>query len=220
MSSSCIIDLGLGNINCVVSAVERCHTGENDSIVCVKSPADLCIQPSHIILPGVGTFSEGMTRIVEFGWLNYLQENCMNKPVCAFLGICLGMQLLATVGYEGSDGIIGTAGLGIIGGEVKNLNVMRSGANFRVPHIGWNNIVFTNKSTVLFEGISDDDDFYFMHTYAMTSVREDFVVGRSDEYSGSFISSVRRDRCYGVQFHPEKSQAAGHKIINNFLSLC
>lgn len=218
--SVCVIDLGLGNISCVTSAVGRCLPEGQRSISCVKLPSGLSGTPSHIILPGVGTFSEGMRRLHVTGWEEYLLRNSIEKPNISFLGICLGMQMLATIGYEGTEKLTGTAGLNIIASNVVHLSEFGSNFTLRIPHIGWNNIIINPGSSCLFDGISGCKDFFFMHSYAMIAVSSDNIVARCDEHSGSFVCVVRRKNYYGVQFHPEKSQGAGSRLISNFLELC
>jgi len=217
---ACVIDLGLGNISCVTSSVKRALVDERFSFLCVASPNELSHIPSHIILPGVGTFSEGMQRLNSTGWSDYIARNCIDSPRCSLLGICLGMQMLASIGYEGSRTLTGIPGMDIIGGSVEHLSTISTECSIRIPHIGWNDVVFTSSGSLLFEGISNSTDFYFMHSYAVASVNPSYILARCDQSTGSFICAVNRDKCFGVQFHPEKSQSAGSRMMRNFLELC
>lgn len=202
--SVAIIDYDAGNMDSVKRAVEECG-GE---ALITKNPQDLN-ECSHIILPGVGVFKEGIKRLRNIGMEEALREQVLQNKI-PFLGICLGMQLLASRGTEGGD----IEGLGFIQGEVIKLVSKKSE---RIPHIGWNNVVFKEKIKI-FKGIDSEKDFYFVHSYHfIPSNKEDIVA--VTPYCGEFVSAVAKDNIFGVQFHPEKSQVVGFQLLKNFLSI-
>jgi glutamine amidotransferase len=139
-----------------------------------------------------------------------LYEQAIEKQV-PFLGICLGMQLLATKGWEVQE----TEGLGFIPGEVQRLEP--SGEDRRIPHVGWNEVYPTRESP-LFRGIAAGRDFYFVHSYHLRPEDEADVAGRTP-YAQGFVSAVQRGMVFGVQFHPEKSQRMGFQVLRNFLAI-
>lgn len=151
-----------------------------------------------------------MRNLRELALDKLLTEEVVNKRI-PFLGICLGMQLLATKGWEGEE----TNGLGWIEGEVKRLEC--HDRNERIPHIGWNEVIFTQGSP-LFDGMVSGKDFYFVYSYQLLCRKEQDVLSRTP-YCGDFVSAVARDHIFGVQFHPEKSQRVGFQVIKNFLAL-
>lgn len=160
---------------------------------------------SHLVVPGVGHFAAVMANLVESG----LAENIVKfahtgKPV---MGICVGMQILATLGTEGSQ----TQGLGLIKGRVDRLS---TDPKVRLPHVGWNTVEFRNKHPVI-EGIKEGRDFYFVHTYGMTVDDDKYALGYTN-YGRKFASIVANNNVIGCQFHPEKSQVNGMKILENF----
>jgi glutamine amidotransferase len=159
------------------------------------------------VLPGVGAFDDAMRRLTASGMADALRAEVVQagRP---FLGVCLGMQLMAEVGEEG----IGACGLGFIGGRVERF-VPVNGE--RIPHMGWNEVTSTNESP-LFAGIPAASDFYFVHSYHLTRTTSDIA---KTPYCGGFVSAVQRDHLFGVQFHPEKSQRAGFALLKNFLSV-
>jgi glutamine amidotransferase len=165
-------------------------------------------QASYIILPGVGAFCTGMRSIRQHSLDQVLKEQVVDKGT-PFLGLCLGMQLLGTKGEEGGE----TPGLGWIPGEVKRLEPQ--GSDLRIPHVGWNEVVYTQDSP-LFKGIPSGKDFYFVHSYHLVCAQPEDAIAQTP-YCGGFVSAVGRDRIFGVQFHPEKSQRVGFQVIRNFL---
>jgi glutamine amidotransferase len=198
-----IINYGAGNLDSVGRAVAECGAQP----VITSDPADL-FAASHIILPGVGAFCSCMAALRARGFEPALNEQVLGQGV-PFLGICLGMQLLATRGTEGGS----TPGLGWIEGDVVRLPA-KDGS--RIPHVGWNE-VHQEQSSPFFEGIKTGTDFYFVHSYHLACSNRDQVLARTP-YCGGFVSAVRRDNIVGVQFHPEKSQGAGMTLYRNFLS--
>jgi glutamine amidotransferase len=200
-----IVDYGMCNLDSVARAVEECG---GDPIV-TDQARDLEVA-NRIILPGVGAFPDAMRNIKQRSLDAILHEQVIAKQI-PFLGICLGMQLLAAKGWEGHE----TAGLGWIEGEVHRLEPV--GDDTRIPHIGWNEVIFTQCSS-LFEGVSSNKDFYFVHSYHFCCAKEKDVLARTP-YCGGFVSAVGRDLIFGVQFHPEKSQRLGFQVLKNFLAI-
>jgi imidazole glycerol-phosphate synthase subunit HisH len=205
MSSVVVVNYGLCNLDSIARAVEECGGKARIS----DDPRDLRTA-TQIILPGVGAFPDGRRNLGARSLDAELQEQVLGRGV-PFLGICLGMQLMAELGHEGET----VEGLGWISGEVIRLEP--KGDDRRIPHIGWNNIELTRESP-LFKGIPADRDFYFVHSYHLRCRDEEQVVARTP-YAGGFVSSVCRDNVFGVQFHPEKSQKAGFQVLRNFLAI-
>lgn len=205
MNKVAIVDYGMGNLDSVARAVEECG---GDPIV-TDQARDLEVA-NRIVLPGVGAFPDAMHNIKQRSLDEILYEQVIGKQI-PFLGICLGMQLLATEGWEGGE----TAGLGWIDGEVRRLEPV--GDDTHIPHIGWNEVIFTQESP-LFEGIPAGKDFYFVHSYHFCCASEQDILARTP-YCGGFVSAVGRDLIFGVQFHPEKSQRLGFQMLKNFLSI-
>jgi glutamine amidotransferase len=205
MKKAALVEYGIGNLDSVARAVEEC--GAEPIVTHDRHQLSLA---SAIILPGVGAFAVGMENLRKLNLCDVLNEQVLEKQV-PFLGICLGMQLLATAGWEGGEQ---TPGLTWIDGEVKRL---QPEMGERVPHIGWNEVFFTD-SNPLFTGIASGKDFYFAHSYHLACRDKSNVAAQSD-YCGGFTCAVRKGNIFGVQFHPEKSQRVGLLLIKNFLSL-
>jgi len=204
MNRVVIVDTGLCNLDSIARAVEEC--GGDPLVTNVASDLSKGVR---IVLPGVGAFPKAMQHLNERGLVDALREQVLGNGI-PFLGICLGMQLLATSGAEGSR----TPGLGWIRGEARLLDPV---GDERVPHIGWNDVVRRAQAT-LFEGIDAERDFYFVHSYALAPDDSTDIAAMTD-YAGGFVSAVERDHIFGVQFHPEKSQKAGFQVIRNFLAV-
>jgi glutamine amidotransferase len=200
-----IIDYGMGNLDSVARAIEECR-GEP----MITSRAGDLKEANYIILPGVGAFGDGMRNIRELGFDQAIKEEVLLKGI-PFLGICLGMQLLATRGYEGGE----TAGLDLISGEVVRFEP--DGSEVKVPHMGWNEVVF-ERLHPLFKDIPSGKDFYFVHSYHFVCKNQEDALSFT-HYCGSFVSAVSSKNVMGVQFHPEKSLQIGLKLLSNFLSL-
>jgi glutamine amidotransferase len=205
MTRVVILKYGMGNIDSVVRAVEEC--GGHPAVA--ERPEDLD-RATHIIVPGVGAYSVGMANIRDRGFREKLEDEVMGRGV-PILGICLGMQFMATKGLEGGE----TQGFGWIPGEVTRL--VPSSPDERIPHIGWNNVSSVG-SPALFSGIPRGKDFYFVHSYHLACRGREHIIATTP-YCGTFVSAVQREHIVGVQFHPEKSQKAGFQLIRNFLSM-
>lgn len=197
-----IIDYGMGNLRSVQKAFE--HIGSNAIITNDKT---LIQNSSKIVLPGVGAFKDAMHNLHSLGLIDLLNEEILGEKKL-FLGICLGMQLIATKSYEFGE----TQGLGWIDAEI----IRFAHTELKIPHVGWNSVGFANPSAV-FENIPDNSDFYFVHSYYFDCDRT-YATSICD-YGCEFIASVQKENIFAAQFHPEKSQTHGLKIIENFSKL-
>lgn len=197
-----IVDYGMCNLDSVARAIEEC----GGRPVVTADPAELA-RAERIILPGVGAFPDGMRQLHERGLVEPLRQQA--RQGIPLLGICLGMQLLADTGWEGSE----TPGLGLIGGRVRRLD---PAAGERIPHVGWNELQLVRNSP-LFEGLHSGADFYFVHSFHLEA-KDTAAVTAWTPYCGRFASAVQRGAVYGVQFHPEKSQRLGFAVLRNFLA--
>lgn len=206
-----IIDYGVGNLGSLAKSIEEL----NFKSVLVDRPEDLR-SANSIILPGVGNFAKCAKILKNRGWFKIILEevNEKKKPI---LGICLGMQLLASNGFEGSSNQNekGTPGLGLIPGSVINLRDI--GCRSSIPHVGWNEVKFVNTEKNLFAGIPDNTDFYFVHSYVFIPKNSDHIIANT-EYDVPIVAAVRNNHIWGTQFHPEKSSRAGLKLLENFIN--
>jgi glutamine amidotransferase len=193
------------NLDSVARAIEMC----GGKPVITDRAEDLA-SATHIILPGVGAFRDAMLNLKRRGLDIMLREEVVENEI-PFLGICLGMQLLALRSWEGGE----TAGLGWLDGEVRRLEP--NGEDRRIPHIGWNE-VNVGQDTPLFRGIASGKDFYFVHSYHFCC-QDDRDIMAYTPYCGGFVSAVRKGHILGVQFHPEKSQRVGLQLLKNFITL-
>lgn len=198
-----IIDYGLCNLDSIRRAVEMCG---GDPVV-TDEPKDLG-SANLLILPGVGAFGVAMRNLKARGMDQAIREQV--GAGIPMLGICLGMQLLASRSTEGGN----SDGLDLIPGDVVLLK--EQGAGDRVPHIGWNSIQAQHPNDPLLADVADNTDFYFVHSYHVQCKAAADVVA-STPYCGSFTSIIRRENVVGTQFHPEKSQRAGFRLLTNFL---
>ena len=200
-----VIDSGLGNINSLVNCISSL-----DFDYAIINKPDENINFDKMIFPGVGSYDFAMKSIIEKKWDIFIKKNILEKKKF-YLGICIGMQVLSSIGYENKK----TSGLAIIEGDVKIFN--SGDHNIKLPHVGWNDVQKINDSE-LFEGVKNNSDFYFDHSYVM-EVKDDAHSTSLTDYNKIFISSVKNQNVYGVQFHPEKSAENGKKILSNFLKL-
>lgn len=205
MNKVAIVDYGMCNLDSVARAVEECG-----GKAMVTDRAKDLETANRIILPGVGAFPDAMRNIKQRYLDKILYEQVIGKKI-PFLGICLGMQLLATKGWEVEE----TEGLGWIPGEVKRIEPFEN--DIRIPHIGWNEVFLVCESP-LFKGISTGKDFYFVHSYHLSPQNEDNIVGHTP-YGRGFVSALQCNLIFGVQFHPEKSQRLGFQVLKNFLAV-
>ncbi|MBN1913062.1 MAG: imidazole glycerol phosphate synthase subunit HisH [Candidatus Omnitrophica bacterium] len=200
-----IIDYGMGNIHSVKKALES--QGAKTRIV--SKPGEFR-SADKVVLPGVGAFSDAMRQLRRSGIGQALDEHIKKGGV--LLGICLGMQMLFEKSREAGD----VKGLAVLKGRVEKFIDMNG---LKVPHIGWNKLDIIDKGCPLFKGLGSREYAYFCHSYYAKAGDEDDVASFT-EYGINFASAVYRENVYGVQFHPEKSQNTGLKILNNFIKLC
>jgi glutamine amidotransferase len=201
-----VIDYGMSNLGSISNALVECGCY---NVVVATDPKELSTA-THIILPGVGSFADGMNNLIDLGWQDPLRKSVMKDKI-PLLGICLGMQLLASQGIEGGN----TAGLNFIEGSVERL--IASKDQEKIPHVGWNEVYSSNNSP-LFSDISDGTDFYFVHSYHFVPSNKKNIMSTTP-YCGKFVSGVNSNNIFGTQFHPEKSQRPGFQILKNFLNL-
>lgn len=204
-----VIDYNMGNLASIRNALE--HLGAE--FVITRDPVEIK-KASKIILPGVGSFRKAMNYLSDFELLPILEEQVNQKNV-PILGICLGMQLLADWGTEDAEAGQPTRGLGWIQGTVKRIEP--TSAQLRIPHMGFNDLKI-KKHTPILNDIPEDAHFYFVHSYHFCLGNVEDVIAVSD-YGQEIVAMVARRHIYGVQFHPEKSQTVGLRLIKNFLDL-
>lgn len=204
MNRVAIVDTGLCNVDSMRRALEEVGTAP----YVVADGRDLD-QPDHIVLPGVGAFPEAMARLDERHLIDALADEVLGTGT-PLLGVCLGMQLLATRGDESG----GAAGLGWIEGDVVRLE---PSVDERVPHVGWNEVHPVDGGP-LFDGVEPATDFYFVHSFHVRP-SSSADTSATTPYCGDFTSAVARDAIFGVQFHPEKSQRAGFQVLRNFVAV-
>ncbi len=201
-SDTVIIDYGMGNLRSVEKAVAA--AGGSPS---VSADPDGVRRARRLILPGVGAFGDAMGNLRRAGLDAAVREAVgLGTPL---LGLCLGLELL----FSESEEFGRHAGLDLIRGQVRRFE----GPDLEVPHVGWNQVEPAREDPLL-RGIAPGEYFYFVHSYYVAPQSGDAVLATTD-YGGCFCSIARRDNVWGAQFHPEKSQAAGKRLLRNFLSL-
>jgi glutamine amidotransferase len=199
----CIIDYGMGNLRSVQKGFERVG---HEAIV-TSDPAAVAAA-EKVVLPGVGAFEDAMSELTRRGLVPpVLDAIDHGKP---FLGICLGLQLLFETSYENGT----HRGLGVLRGEVVRFQLPKG---FSVPHMGWNQLAVRRPAPLL-EGIADGTYVYFVHSYYVAPADAQVIATETD-YGGPFCSMIWRDNVYATQFHPEKSQAEGLRMLKNFAEL-
>jgi glutamine amidotransferase len=205
-----LIDYGSGNLRSAEKALARAarERGTGHEIIVTADPTKIAAA-ERIVLPGVGAFGDCMRGLSSIAGMSDALGVAVLKQGKPFLGICVGMQLLASVGREFGE----HDGLGWIEGEVVKLTP--SDPALKIPQIGWNELTIT-RPHALFTGIAPGGHAYFVHSYAMRTSDPAHVLATSD-YGGAFAAAVGRDNIVGTQFHPEKSQAVGLTILGNFL---
>ena len=198
-----ILHCGSGNIGSVVNAFH--YLGADTTLVQKPEHFEQC---SRLVLPGVGSFRDAVLQLDGKGLIPDLQTFAMvsKKPV---LGICLGMQIMAEIGFEGGE----TQGLGWFKGTVERIQT--NFKNERVPHVGWNDLSINQKHPLL-EGVPDQADFYFVHSYSVL-LQESSCLVASCAYAQGITAIVAKENVFAMQFHPEKSQDHGMRILDNFL---
>ena len=207
-----IVDYKSGNISSVINSFKAVCTKQNIDIkIEVTSDSKKILNSDKIILPGQGSFKNCIEFLLKIkGLKDALNEFAMIKKKPLF-GICVGMQMFADIGHEEIE----TKGLGWIAGKVSKID--NKNGKFKLPHIGWNQVNIVKKSKI-FNNIKSNSHLYFVHSYEF--IPEDkSVVSATTEYSSSIVCSVEKENIFGTQFHPEKSDKEGLKIIENFINL-
>ena len=203
-----IIDYGSGNLHSALKSFERMRREEGGPAILVTSDPDAVRAAERIVLPGVGAFADCQAGLMAVpGMVEALSERVAEGV--PFMGICVGMQLLASVGREFGD----TPGLGWIPGEVTALTP--ADPALKVPHMGWNELVI-DQPHPLFDGVEPGAHAYFVHSFHLTPHDPAHRIAHVD-YGGTVTAAVARDTIVGLQFHPEKSQRTGLRVIANFL---
>jgi imidazole glycerol-phosphate synthase subunit HisH len=204
-----IVDYNSGNISSVINSFKE--VAKNKVNIEVTSNLDKIKLSDKLVLPGQGSFKSCIDALKTInGLVDTLNEFAINnkKPL---LGICVGLQMFADIGYEESE----TNGLGWISGKVSKINNQEG--KYKLPHIGWNEISVVKKSKI-FKGIKNNSHMYFLHSYEFIP-QDKNVISATTDYSSNIVCSVEKENIFGTQFHPEKSDKLGLQIINNFINL-
>ncbi|WIY25546.1 imidazole glycerol phosphate synthase subunit HisH [Parasedimentitalea psychrophila] len=204
-----IIDYESGNLHSAAKAFQRMAHEMDAGEVVVTSDADVVARADRLVLPGDGAFPACATELRGHKGLYDAMVEAVEQKGRPFLGICVGMQLMATTGHEYEK----TAGIGWIAGDV--VKITPSDSALKVPHMGWNNLVIDSDHAI-FDGISSGDHTYFVHSYQF-QVRDPAERLAHVDYGGEVTAVIGRDTMIGMQFHPEKSQDVGLRMIGNFL---
>jgi glutamine amidotransferase len=204
-----VVDYGVGNLGSMLRTLEELDV----TPVLISKASDLHTADC-LILPGVGNFADCAQLLESDGWARALRDEVLgnSRPL---LGVCVGMQLLADASAEGMAGDATTPGLGLIPGRVEHLRKL--GCTLRVPHVGWNDITRCTSDEPLLDGIPDQTDFYFVHSYAFVAGDPAHVLATTD-YGVPVAAVVRNAHVWGTQFHPEKSSRAGFRLLRNFIA--
>lgn len=209
MKRIAVIDYGSGNLHSVQRALVAAGEGLAEPVeIIATSEAEEVANASHIVLPGVGHFRDCMMNLSRNSRLLEAMTDAVLREKRAFLGICVGMQLLANEGVEGEK----TAGLGWIEGTVERI---ATDPDLRIPHVGWNELTHIADHPV-FSGLGPAPHVYFTHSYVFNA-KDPAAVSAQFNYRHLMTAAVAKDNIVGVQFHPEKSQAVGLKLLRNFL---
>jgi glutamine amidotransferase len=206
MQKIILVDYGVGNLRSIANAI---HYLGYETVI--SSDPRKIILADQVILPGVGSYQKAMESLSNLSLDKAIREYVLYKKK-KILGICLGMQLIGKSSTEGGH----TSGLGILDFEVDELVPSKS-CKFKVPHVGFNQVIAPSNST-LFKGISVNSDFYFIHSYKVKAPIKEAICGKSGD-ENDFISFFEYENIFATQFHPEKSQTNGLILLNNFLKI-
>jgi glutamine amidotransferase len=207
MSSVAVIDYGMGNLHSIAKALQHASPDVDVQIV---ADADLILQADRVVFPGVGAMRDCMQALNDSGLSAVIRSVAKTKPL---LGICLGMQALLTDSEENNN----TQGLCILPGKVVHFSEAlfdSDGNKLKIPHMGWNQVHFSPHP--LWDNIPQDSRFYFVHSY-YAKPDASSLIAATTEYQKPFACALAQDNVFAVQFHPEKSQAVGLQLLNNFL---
>ena len=204
-----IVDYNSGNISSVINSFKE--VAKEKVNIEVTSNLNKIKSSDKVVLPGQGSFKSCIDSLTSInGLVDTLNEFAVNnkKPL---LGICVGLQMFADIGYEETE----TKGLGWISGKVSKID--NQNGKYKLPHIGWNQINIT-KDSKIFEGIEDKSHMYFVHSFEIIPEDKN-VISATTDYSSNIVCSVEKENIFGTQFHPEKSDKLGLQIIENFINL-
>ena len=204
-----IVDYSSGNISSVINSFKE--VSKNKCKINVSSDLKIISSSDKIVLPGQGSFKSCIEALNKIEGLNETLNQFIFDKKKLLLGICVGMQMFADVGYEETE----TKGLGWISGKVSKID--NQNGKFKLPHIGWNEITITKDSKIL-KNIDDKSNMYFVHSYEFVP-EEKNVISSTTDYSTNIVCSVEKENIFGTQFHPEKSDKLGLKFIENFISI-
>lgn len=209
MATIAVVDYGMGNLRSVAKALE--HVAPDCNIVVTSDGQDI-VDAERIVFPGQGAMPDCMRELDARDLREPIIIASQHKP---FLGLCIGLQMLFDHSEEGD-----TRGLGLLPGRVKRFPAERmrdeAGNKLKVPHMGWNQ-VFQNRSHAMWQGIEDGSRFYFVHSFYVDAADPELVAGTT-QYPFAFTSAVTRNNIFAVQFHPEKSQSSGLRLLSNFVT--
>jgi len=201
-----VIDYGMGNLRSVAKALET--VSSNTKVEITADPQQI-LSADHIVFPGVGAMRDCISELQRLELDDVIHQAVVQKP---FLGICLGMQALLSSSEEND----GSQGLNIIEGQARHFDMAPQYQHLKIPHMGWNE-VHQNKAHSLWQDIKQDSRFYFVHSYYVSPTDAN-VIAATTAYPEPFSSAVQKDNVFAVQFHPEKSQNDGLKLLENFLN--
>lgn len=204
-----LVDYDSGNLHSAQKAFERMASEGNAGKIIVTSDPDVVAKADRIVLPGDGAFPHCKHELFSRTALAEAIIDAVTRRAVPFMGICVGMQMLATTGHEYEE----TAGFGWIAGDIRKITP--TDPALKVPHMGWNDLIIDAPHPVL-DGIASGEHAYFVHSYAMDVANPAERLAHVD-YAGDITAIVGRDNIIGMQFHPEKSQDAGLRMIGNFL---
>lgn len=199
-----IINYGIGNIRSLYNSLKRIEVEAE-----IITDPDSINKFDKIFLPGVGSYKDAIEKIKNIGWDKAIKNFSSNQNKSLF-GICVGMQILSTCGYEYGK----SNGLNIIKGEVLKMNKL--GCDLKLPHIGWNNIKILNQNLIT-ENLSNEANFYFVNSYSFKIDNSKELIATTS-YGIEFPSIINKQNVFGTQFHPEKSSKAGMQILKNFIN--
>lgn len=201
-----IVDYGMGNLGSILNMMKKIGASAN-----ISSKVEDIEKADKLILPGVGSFDNGMKNINELGLLPALNSKVIEHKT-PILGICLGMQLLTRKSEEGK-----LPGLGWVNADTIKFNFTKGQTHLKVPHMGWNSVLFA-QNNILSKGLEEEPRFYFVHSYHVVCKGDEDVIGKTF-YGYEFASAIQKENILGVQFHPEKSHKYGLRILKNFVEL-
>lgn len=204
-----IVDYSSGNISSVINSFKE--VAQNKATIEVTSDLNKIKSSDKIVLPGQGSFKSCIDALKKISGLNDTLNEFVIVNKKPLLGICVGLQMFADVGYEETE----TKGLGWISGKVSKID--NQNGKFKLPHIGWNQINIL-KDSKIFKEIENNSHMYFVHSYEFIP-KDNKVISATTDYSTKVVCSVEKENIFGTQFHPEKSDKSGLKIISNFINL-